>query len=260
MHPLPHARGSVSSGRSNEPCPSAGNAQPHHAALRARRSRGSKIPSPLALLLFVPALASTGCGHSQGALLYMLGFGQGKKIPAKFVLTETPIMILVDDVTHRINSPLVRRQLVNDLSQELLRNEAAKRIVPLATVEHLRQTLPRFEQRGGREIGELGGAEQVIWIQVQDFRALEQIEEVTAAAFFSVTIKVLNVLEKKNRRRVRLWPTSPNGHPIIVLMTGSEVAIEGTRARIGKELTKRLATNIAKLFYEHRLGDFEREQ
>ena len=48
-------------------------------------------------------------------------------------------------------------------------NEAAKRIVPLATIEHLRQSETDFAKLSAREIGDRGGAEQVLWIEVRDY-------------------------------------------------------------------------------------------
>ncbi len=224
-----------------------------------RRQTGCAGATMTVLTLLVMA-GATGCGYSQGALLYMLGVGQGKKIPAKFTLTESPVMILVDDPGHRMDSPQPMRLLFDELSQSLLVNEAAKRIVPLTTIEHLQQSESDFAKLSAREIGERGGAEQVLWIEVRDYLGDEQIADANIAAFFNVTVKVLNVQEKTRRSRVRLWPTSPDGHHVSATLTGSEVTIHKTSTAIAKELSTRLATSIAKLFYERRLEDFEREQ
>ena len=42
-------------------------------------------------------------------------------------------------------------------------------------------------------------------------------------------------------------------------MTGSEVSIAKTKDEISKELAFRAAEEVAELFYDHRLGDFEQE-
>ena len=122
----------------------------------------------------------------------------------------------------------------------------------------MRQSLPDFDSRGAREIGETAHAEQVVWIQVDDFLAEPQIQEAVVAAYFNVTVKVLNALEKERRARVRLWPTNPRGELVSVTLTGSEVAIAKTKDGIAKKLAEKLAVAAAKLFYDHRLGDFER--
>lgn len=211
----------------------------------------------LILAMIVPV---GGCTYSGGELLYVLGFWRGQKVEAKFLLTEEPILILIDDASERVDWPPTMKNLFDDLAQELLRNNAAKKIIPVETLAGLRHSVPGFEKRGCREIGELAGASQVIWIEVQDFLATKQVEEVATAAYFSATIKVIDATEKESRSHVRLWPTSPQGHLVTVSMTGSEAGLARTRAEITKELANRLAIAIAKLFYDHRLGDFDREE
>jgi len=182
----------------------------------------------------------------------------GQKVDAKFRLTAGPVMVFVDDVHERVDWPPARRYLWDDLSQELLRTQSATRVVPIETEESLRQTLPDFVKRSCREIGELAGAEQVVWIEVQDFLAEEDITNAANAAYFAVTVKVLNPMEKTDRRRVRLWPDSPEGHLLSAHMTGAAVVGAKTKDAIAKELTAKLAVNIARLFHDHELEDFEK--
>ena len=120
--------------------------------------------------------------------------------------------------------------------------------------------MPDFDKRGCREIGELAGAEQVLWIEVRDFLAEEQIFDASNAAYIVVTVKVINVLESQRRSRVRLWPTSPDGFLVTAKMNGSEVVTIGNKDAIGQELTTRLAGHIAMLFYDHRASEFERKE
>ena len=42
----------------------------------------------------------------------------------------------------------------------------------------------------------MAGADQVLWIEVQEFRAEEQIEDALVAAYFNVTLKVIDVHAK----------------------------------------------------------------
>ena len=169
-------------------------------------------------------------------------------------------MVFVDDVHERVDWPPARRYLWDDLSQELLRSKSATQIVPIETEESLRQTLPDFTKRSCREIGELAGAQQVLWIEVQDFLAEEDISDATNAAYFAVTVKVLNPAEKTDRNRVRVWPDSPEGQYLSARMTGASVVRAKTKDGIAKELTAKLAVNIARLFYDHELEDFEKSQ
>lgn len=211
---------------------------------------------------FLGALALTisGCTYSGGELLYVLGLGSGRKVPAEFHLTHGPLMIFIDDIHERIDWPPARRVLFDELSQELLRHKAAKKIVPLSTVEQLQQSVPNFDERGCREIGELAHAEQVLWLEVRDYLADEEFFDADNAAYFVVTVKVINVLETQRRSRVRLWPRSPEGYLVTASMSGGEVSMEKKRDAIVKELCKRLAVEVAQLFYDHRAPDFERSK
>jgi hypothetical protein len=209
--------------------------------------------------LVVWILMTGGCFYSGGELLFLFGVGRGRLVKAEFRLTEGPLLVLIDDASQLVDTPTATRELFDELAQELLRHKATKKIIPRQTVEQLRQSMPDFEGRGCREVGLQAKAKQVLWIEVRDFLAEEQIQEVITAARFHVTVKVINVPEEGERARVRLWPTSPNGKVVTAGMAGSEVTIAKTKNAIAKELARRLAVKTAKLFYDHRLGEFERE-
>jgi hypothetical protein len=224
---------------------------------KSNRGSGVRIAIGLCCLLGTPALM--GCTYSGGELLYLLGAGRHELVEAKFILTDGPVLILIDDPSQRIDWPPVPRYLFDELAQQLLINQAAIKLVPHQTLDRLRQSDADFSKHGCREIGELAGAEQVLWVEVQDFLAEEEVTETNTAAFLTAAVKVINVLETKSASRVRLWPQNPRGQVVSVSMTGSEVLIAKTKDEISKELAFRAAEAVAKFFYDHRLGDFERE-
>ena len=121
--------------------------------------RGRRMVGYLALACAI-GLSSVSCTYSGGELLYMLGVGRGEKVEAEIRLTDGPLLVFVDDVNERVDWPRARAYLCDDLSQALLRHQAAKKIVPRATVDSLRQSLPDFDKRGAREIGEMTGGGQ----------------------------------------------------------------------------------------------------
>lgn len=210
----------------------------------------------IATALLVPL---SGCGMQGGAVLYMLGVGQGRKIEAQFKLSEGPILIFIDDVHERVDWPVANRYLFDEVSQELLRNKAAKKIIPDETLDQLKQTVPDFPKKSCREIGELAGASQVIWIEAQDYLGEPDVFEASRAAYFSVTVKVVDPNQKADRNLIRLWPAATEGQPIAVSLTGARVAEAKTKDGISKVLAEKLAGEIAKLFYEHRADDFEKK-
>ena len=200
-----------------------------------------------------------GCGYSGGKLAYMLGFGREQLVKAEFTLTKGPIAILVDDFAERVDWPAAKGYLADDLGQQLIKRKAARKIIPQRTLHHLRQEDPGFDKRGTREVGELAGAEQVLWIEVQDFFAQEEIDSALRAAYWTVTVKVTNVLETERRSRVRLWPMAPEGRPVTAGLPGDTVIRLKTKDAIARALAKRLASEITKLFCDYRPGDFDSE-
>jgi hypothetical protein len=186
----------------------------------------------------------------------MLGVGREQLIKAEFMLTDGPVLVLVDDYGELVDWPAARRHLSDDLGQELLKRSAAKKVVPQGTVDQLRQSDPNLHKRGCREVGELAGAEQVVWVQVRDFLARENFDDLANAAYFSVTVKVINVLETERRSRVRLWPGTSEGQLVLAKLPGDAVARLKTRDAISKELAKQLAMEITKLFCDYRPDDF----
>ena len=224
-------------------------------------STPSRFSHPLRHLGKVTLLAAVllpvcGCWYGGGEFLYMLGFGRSQRVEAEYVLGDGPLLVLLDDPTERISWPPTKRYVVDDLQQELLRKKAAKNIVPQQTLTTLRQTEDNFEKRGCREVGEMAGADQVLWIQVDDFLAEEDFMDPANAAFLAVSVKVINALETKSRSRVRLWPRSPQGRRMQVTLGGSKVVQLKTKDALARELSARLATKIVELFHAHRLDDF----
>ncbi len=202
----------------------------------------------------LPILA--GCGFSGGQLLYMMGVGQAATIEAQFRLADEPILVLVDDPGQAMDWPPAWKYITDDLSQALVKHEAAKRVVARATIENLRRTHLDFAKRGCREIGQLAGASQVLWVEIKDFLAQEDIHDANNAAYIMVTVKVIDAHGEK-RSRVRVWPTSPSGHVVSARLSGSDVARLRTKDAISKELSALLTDRIAKLFYDYEADEFD---
>jgi hypothetical protein len=163
----------------------------------------------------------------------------------------------VDDHGATITDPLFPRTFEGELAEELIKTKSAKRIIPPETLGALRQTVADFEKKGCRELGEMAGATQVVWIQIQGFYAEEVFSDASEAAFIQATVKVINVLEKENRARVRLWPVIATGTPVTATLDGPLVARLKTKPAISNELAARLARMVARFFHDHRLDPGE---
>lgn len=195
---------------------------------------------------------------TQGALFYMLGFGQRDIVPAKFELTQEPLLVLVDDLAARVDWPPALQYLIDDLSQELIKQGAAGKIIPRRTLANIRRDHSEYDKLSAQQIGRLAGAEQVLWIEVREYFANPDIFEPTNAAYYAVGVKVIDPHEKAERSRVRLWPTSPRGQYVNATLPSDIVHRAGTRDAIARKLATELASKTAKLFYDYRPGDFER--
>jgi len=220
------------------------DAQPIRTATVRERAEWKNCRTAIVLLTLAAGTTCGACG--------------GEKVDAKFHLTAGSVMVFVDDVHERVDWPPARRYLWEDVSQELLRTESATKVVPIETEDSLRLTLPDFVKRSCREIGELAGAEQIVWIEVQDFLAEEDITDATNAAYFAVTVKVLDPTQKSDRRQVRVWPDTPEGHYLSANITGAAVVGAKTKDAIAKALTAKLAVSITRLFHDHQLELYEK--
>ncbi len=217
------------------------------------RLRKSILVVALAGLLLLP---TAGCAR-WGALAYALGGGRGQKLPAEYELPPGKLLILVDDPKEKVTWPRARTLLAKYVGEELLAREAISTVISPRSLAKFRQSDTKFENYAADEIGRKLGAKTVLWIEVRDFEAPEEIEEVSTAAKLTLGIKVLTTEEEVNPHRVRLWPTVGSGH--LVESSLNAIAVNKTKGEnaVAKELARRSSILVARLFYEHTLGDIE---
>ncbi|MFQ5462717.1 MAG: hypothetical protein ACE5E5_08835 [Phycisphaerae bacterium] len=199
--------------------------------------------------------AGSGCGMSQGRLLYFMGFGKRETVKAQYRLTQEPILILVDDLGGQVDWPPTIGYLREQLGRELIAAGGANRIVPPKTLDAIRSERVDYDQLSARRIGELCGARQVLWVEIDQYFADPEFFEPTDGAWLTATIKVIDVVPEGSRARV--WPMTPRGHHVSVMMDGSAVARAKTKDAIAKRLTEELTTEVVRLFTDYVPGDFE---
>ena len=218
-----------------------------------RHSWKSSFSLGLAVLM---CLSTAGCAR-WGALIYALGGGRGQKIPAEYELPPGKLLILVDDPKERVTWPRARTLLAQFTGEELLEHEAVSTIISPRSLANFRQSDSNFERYAADEIGRKLGAKTVLWIEVSDFEAPEEVEEISSAANLTLSIKVLTTAEEVSPHGVRLWPSVGSGR--IVESSLNAIAVNKTEGEnaVAKELARRSAILVARLFYEHTLGDIE---
>jgi len=204
----------------------------------------------------VLCMSTTGCGQTGGKLLYVLGFGRGHKVPAEHKLPEGTVLVLVDDPQGLLGTVRIGSILAEKTGEALLKQEATDAVVSQQAISRLRRTDPEFERRPADGIGRRLGARTVIWLQVKEFFAPNEVQDTESAAVLSVAVKLLDARAKK-RALVRLWPTDPDGRVETVQLRATHVAGMSGQKAIARKLAERLARQIARLFYTHTLGELE---
>ena len=220
----------------------------------------ARMARSLTLAVLIPwlLLLSASCTYGGGELLYNLGVGKKKAIPAEFRLTDGRLMVFIDDVHENVDWPPARAYLFDDLTQDLLRNNAARKIIPLETIDARRGATPDFDKLSCRQVGELFDADQVLWVEMKDFMAEEDFAETGEAALWTVSVRVIDPKQKESRGLVRLWPGSPAGRIVTATLGAADVIQLKTKDAISKKLSTELAAEVSRLFYDYTPGDTER--
>ena len=198
---------------------------------------------------------TTGCGITQGKLLWAFGFGQHLKEDAEFKLTsKAPVLVLVDDPEARLYTPATRKELALKVGKKLTLEKAVKHLVPQARLDRLRRQNRNFEEISCRELGEKAEAEQVVWLEVRDLYAEPEVDDTVAAARMTITVKVVNVMATE-ASEVRLWPTERQGRMVSVELHANDVIRAKKPEMISYMLTDKVAMEVVKLFYDHPFED-----
>jgi len=206
----------------------------------------------------IATLLLHGCGRYAG-LAYFLGAGRNTKIEPLYQLPEGTVLILVDDPSERVIWPRARDLLERYLGEELLAHEATAAVISPASVARFRQADSQFERYSATRVGRKLDADTVIWLEVRDFFAPVNIEDSSVAAKMTIAVRVLTTEESPESGRPRLWPQDESGHLDTTEMTAIDVhKLKGDNA-VARELARRSAIRIGRLFYQHTVGEVDDE-
>jgi hypothetical protein len=206
----------------------------------------------LVILLGTAALPilTSGCGAQIGAMLYHLGLYPRETIEKKCELTGAALLILVDDDQETLDNPRPSQYLAEAIQQELAKHEINTNVIDQQKLNQLRMSDPKFNQRGAREIGQQLGAEQVLWLQIQDYNGGIRPEDIDKKARYAVTVKVINS-KAKTKEEVRLWPPSTEGELIQVNSNPHEHRSAKSEDALAKQLSTKLAEEVVRLFRDY---------
>jgi len=173
---------------------------------------------------------------------------------AVYELQDRPTVVFVDDRRSLVSPSALRGLIADRVSQDLMTQEVVTTTInPRDAVAVARQNDDFDTFMPIAEIGKAVGAEQVIYIEMLDFR--EQVDQVTYRPHARCQLRVIDVVN-----RVRLYPTPdmPDDFHVLDVMMGN-VAPEAYRSRatlneVARSLAEETGSRIAKLFYKHNSG------
>lgn len=191
----------------------------------------------------------SGCGPTFGALLYHMNVVSEPEIPARFELTKGRLLVLVDDDHELLTWPSAQVVLIDGLAAALEQAEVNHRVVRSSELNTARQRYARFAEQSIAEIGRRLEAEQVLWIQVEEFLADRSEEALSNAARFTVRIKVFDPAEGEQGQR--LWPDDRAGEYASVDLSPHEVQRYARSDDVARVLVEQMIQKIARFFYAH---------
>ena len=203
-----------------------------------------------AMALLLPL---AGC-QQLATIWYFIGPSQ-KTQKAEYKLKSPSVLILVDDDQGLVKPPMAREDLVDALARELKGHKIAEKVTTNEELARIRQTEPKFDQRGARELGRLAEADTVLLLSTQTFALEDELEMASAPAKFGVTVRVIDA-KAESRDKVRLWPPEVNegeGHYVEGVINAHELRRYKTAPEAHQKLAEALAAKVAELFYDRQV-------
>lgn len=203
------------------------------------------------ILFSLFAVVSAGCTEI-GVMAYFLSGGDTKKVKAAYELPPGPVLVLVDDDMGLIQPPTARLALVDAMARELKAHKLAEKVTTNEEIIRLRQSEPKFDQRGAREVGRMAEADTVLLLCTQAFAIEDELEMSSTPAKFAVTVRVINA-KAEQVKDVRLWPpelTEREGHLVAAELPTHEMRSLKSVQEAHERLADALAVKVTGLFHD----------
>jgi hypothetical protein len=200
----------------------------------------------LACAMLPPVLLAPGCNFLIPASYLIEG---PPKEPARYELPRRKTVVYVDDRANRMTRAALRTAVGEEVGTLLLQQALVPEVISTRdAVAYARRVDTTDKHVSIRKIGEAVGAEQVIYVDIDEYRISADGATPRPAAI--VNVKVIDVASG-----ARLWPDGTDQGEQMVIRT-REQSMElynssAGRRRVEDALAKQVAEDISKLFYEH---------
>jgi hypothetical protein len=177
----------------------------------------------------------------------------GEVIAAEHTLESTPLLIMLEDPRNLVEQPRALRELHREVAARFDKFNVNRRVKPFEDWMRFRQSEPKYDDMTIRQVGEKLGVDQVLYISVERFTLQAEPGAPVYKGEFAVRVRVCSTERKSD---VRVWPLREEQGRLVTVDTPA-VSVESGRAAedVAAELGRKLGTQIAKLFYEHRAMD-----
>jgi len=175
-------------------------------------------------------------------------------MPAVYELQDRPTVVFIDDRRSLVSPSALRGVIADRVSQDLMTAEVVTTVISPRDAEAVARQNDDFDTfMPIAEIGRAVEAEQVIYVEMLDFR--ERLDQYNPRPRGRCRLRVIDVTNN-----VRLYPgpdTEEGYHVLEVEM--ADVNPEAYRSRatsnqVARQLAEEIGDRVAKLFYEHRTG------
>ena len=211
-----------------------------------RHARATILPAALAALL---GIVSPGCAPFISWTVAQ--FAPPQKVKA---LYKPPagksILVFVDDPRLIIDHEPVKSKLTALLNERLERNEVTGKTIPYTDLVNLMASTPGFNLLSISEVGMKLQADVVLYVKVDKFSVMNEEINPLWQGTFEATVRMV-----ESRTGDCLWPGAPEaGHTLPTLKTAPTEGKSATQAmKLANELAERMADQIAKLLYDHKV-------
>lgn len=199
-----------------------------------------------ALLL---ALTASGCGLLGATYnIFIYPLLPKKKILAEHDMSEKTVLIWIDDVsTQRTENARLRRELTEQIRDELLKHQAAQDIVAYNIIASFRNRHPELGELSPMQLGRSFEADEMLHIVIDEFQLRHEAGKGFYRGNLVCRCKVVDVSTGK-----RLWPVGPVTRAFSVtdeLTHGQGQAFED---RMMRRLVAKVPPLLGPFFYEHK--------
>lgn len=171
-------------------------------------------------------------------------------LEAKYQLEDESTVIFIDDRRSRISPVRLRRTIGDVASEDLLKEELVTDVISPRDATAAARQLDRGPKPAGiGSVGKMVGADQVIYVEVLDFRLSR--DGFSPDPYVACRVRVIDVAERK-----RQFPDVEEAPSYLLEVTLPRATAQSVgdarfRQKLGEQLATETGNQIARLFYDH---------